>query len=77
MRVNLWISDHWKVENHKAKVDAIEDMFVNRKTVVKWDTMYQSYSQVLLKQPKKNIKQAKKFIFVHKIDKEDVKLEEN
>jgi len=39
--------------------------------------MYQSFSQVLLKQPKKNIKQAKKFIFVHKIDKEDVKLEEN
>ena len=33
MWVNLWISDHWQVENHKAKVDAIEDMFVNRK---KW-----------------------------------------
>ena len=34
MWVNLWISDHWQVENHKAKVDAIEDMFVNRKK--KW-----------------------------------------
>ena len=62
MRVDLEISDHWKVENHKAKVDAIEACL---QTENQWWNEIQcikSYSEILLKHLKKNIKQRKKCI---------------
>ena len=68
MRVNLEISDHWKVGNYKSKVFAIlKNMSVYRirnqtRTISK---LHSSFIEIT---------QEKMFISMEKIVKEDVKL---